>query len=352
MDSNYTYPAPATSRFTGSAWALFGITMLTELLGGLSLGIALPWLICWKERWIKQNTYINGRQLRFDGTGGRLFGKFLLWALLCVVTAGIYSIWARVNWIRWFAQYTHFADENVYAPAAGAAIPAGVAPAPVAPVPTASLPAAEGGRTYFCPKCGRPTTQKGKLCPDCDSAARAPERTYFCPNCGKPTSERGKLCPDCAGAAAPQPEERPAAFGSFGPEGHEPAYSPEPESYNPEPAPHTPEPEPYNPEPAPYTPAEEPAGGAVVKMASSFGARPVQEAPAPLYYCPRCGQPTDRPNTLCPNCVGDYMETQQLSEDEFTPLTEQPPRRTYFCPKCGRPTAQRGMLCDDCAAGR
>jgi len=67
----------------------------------ITLGIALPWIICIVIRWICRNTTIGGKQLAFKGTGGGLFGRYILWTLLTFITFGIFGYWAIRNYIRW-----------------------------------------------------------------------------------------------------------------------------------------------------------------------------------------------------------------------------------------------------------
>ncbi len=97
------------SKFTGGLLGLIGINLLTGLLSALTLGIAYPWLLCMKQRWIAKHTYIDGHQLVFDGTGGQLFGNYLLWILLTIVTLGIYSFWLEIKMKQWLVKHTHMA---------------------------------------------------------------------------------------------------------------------------------------------------------------------------------------------------------------------------------------------------
>lgn len=97
------------SSFTGGMWAYFGITLLSGLATLCSLGIAYPFMVCWKESWIASHTYVNGRKLRFDGNGMQLFGKYIIWLLLSIITFGIYYILCvAVRLEAWVTSHTHF----------------------------------------------------------------------------------------------------------------------------------------------------------------------------------------------------------------------------------------------------
>lgn len=58
-----------------------GIRLAISFFSALTLGIAHPWLVCWKEKWYADHTYIDGKQLRFEGSGSQLFVTWLLWLL-------------------------------------------------------------------------------------------------------------------------------------------------------------------------------------------------------------------------------------------------------------------------------
>lgn len=103
------YVSTQESQFTGRLLGLIGINLLTAVLSALTLGIAYPWLLCMKQRWIARHTYIDGRQLEFDGTGGQLIGNYLLWLLLTLVTLGIYSFWLEIKMKQWLVKHTHMA---------------------------------------------------------------------------------------------------------------------------------------------------------------------------------------------------------------------------------------------------
>ena len=98
------------SRFTGSLLGLIGINLLQGLIIFLTFGIAAPWAICIRQRWIARHTVIDGRQLIFDGTGGQLFGNYIKWFLLTIITCGIYSFWVAPRMYKWVASHIHAAN--------------------------------------------------------------------------------------------------------------------------------------------------------------------------------------------------------------------------------------------------
>lgn len=98
------------SHFDGGVLENLGINLVTGLVGMLTLGIALPWMICWKQKWVTKNTVIEGKRLAFDGTGGQLFGNYIKWFLLTLITLGIYGFWVAVRMHQWIAKHTYFAE--------------------------------------------------------------------------------------------------------------------------------------------------------------------------------------------------------------------------------------------------
>ena len=95
------------SKFTGGLLGLIGISILEILIITFTFGLAAPWAICMRERWIAEHTIIDGHQLVFDGTGGQLFGNYIKWFLLTIVTFGIYGLWLGINMKKWVVKHTH-----------------------------------------------------------------------------------------------------------------------------------------------------------------------------------------------------------------------------------------------------
>ena len=101
------YTPVRESKFNGSLLGLIGVNLLQVLLITITLGIAAPWAICMKERWIARHTVIDGQQLVFDGTGGQLFGNYIKWFLLTIITLGIYGFWLDIKMKQWLTKHTH-----------------------------------------------------------------------------------------------------------------------------------------------------------------------------------------------------------------------------------------------------
>ena len=102
------------SVFTGTLFGLLGVNLVTVFVTGITFGIAYPWIVCWKEAWLKEHTFICGRRLCFNGTGMQLIGSWLKWLLLSIVTFGIYSLWLPIKIEQWKVKHTCFADEARY----------------------------------------------------------------------------------------------------------------------------------------------------------------------------------------------------------------------------------------------
>lgn len=101
------------SRFTGGAFANFGVNFAVNFVGLITLGLAYPAMKCWQMRWECEHTYYDGKQLSFDGTGGQYFGLFIKTMLLSLITLGIYYILCgSVALEKWRTKHTHFAGEE------------------------------------------------------------------------------------------------------------------------------------------------------------------------------------------------------------------------------------------------
>lgn len=95
------------SKFTGTLWGLIGIYVLQFALTTLTLGLAAPWALCIKQRYLAKHTVIDGHRHTFDGTGAELFGTYIVWFLLLVVTLGIYGFWINIKMHKWMTSHTH-----------------------------------------------------------------------------------------------------------------------------------------------------------------------------------------------------------------------------------------------------
>lgn len=75
-------------KFDGGAATYWGTFLLAALVTLVTIGIAYPWALCMKQRWIAKHTIIDGRRLRFTAGGMNLFGHWLLWWLAAVRVEG------------------------------------------------------------------------------------------------------------------------------------------------------------------------------------------------------------------------------------------------------------------------
>ena len=102
--------SPTRSYFDGTGGQLFAQLLLTFFAGFITLGLAVPWMVCRIIRWKKSHTVIGGRRLAFTGTSGSLFGHAAVWGLLTVVTCGMYSFFLYAAFRRWELSHTVYAD--------------------------------------------------------------------------------------------------------------------------------------------------------------------------------------------------------------------------------------------------
>ena len=102
---------PNKSVFDGSGLELFIINLVGALICLVTIGLASPWVICYRIGWDRRHTVYNGRRLAFNGTGIQLFGKWIIWFLLTIVTCGLYSFVMGLKLEQWVLSHTTFADE-------------------------------------------------------------------------------------------------------------------------------------------------------------------------------------------------------------------------------------------------
>lgn len=102
---------PNKSVFDGSGLELFIINLVGALICLVTIGLASPWVICYRIGWDRRHTVYNGRRLAFNGTGIQLFGKWIVWFLLTIVTCGLYSFVMGLKLEQWVLSHTTFADE-------------------------------------------------------------------------------------------------------------------------------------------------------------------------------------------------------------------------------------------------
>ena len=96
--------------FDGNAFVWFFLWLGCFLLSLVTLGIAVPFTRCAKERWRAKHTVYDGRRLVFDGRAAELAGRWIGWLLLSVVTLGIYYLFVSVRMTKWLTSHTHLQD--------------------------------------------------------------------------------------------------------------------------------------------------------------------------------------------------------------------------------------------------
>ncbi len=95
-------------KFHGGASSWLGVSILSLLITVCTFGIAYPWALTMRQRWITNNTSIGGRRLQFTGSG---FGLIFLWIKIwffVVITFGIYLFWVMPKLQKWIVEHTEF----------------------------------------------------------------------------------------------------------------------------------------------------------------------------------------------------------------------------------------------------
>ena len=96
------------SEFKSSFFGRFLVKWVVTLGNLFSLGLAGPWLICFRQKYMCSHTYINGNRQRFDGKGRELCKKYYLWYFISIVTLGVYYPIMNLKIYAWFTEHTHF----------------------------------------------------------------------------------------------------------------------------------------------------------------------------------------------------------------------------------------------------
>ncbi len=99
------------SEFDGGLLGLIGVGIVTALITFFTLGLGMPWAVCYSERWYAKHTIIDNKRLMFRGTGGQLFGHYIKWFLLTIITLGIYGFWLTIKMKQFIVANTIF-EEN------------------------------------------------------------------------------------------------------------------------------------------------------------------------------------------------------------------------------------------------
>lgn len=105
-------PEKEASRYTGGAVVRKLISWVSFIVSLITLSLANPAMVCWKQRWECKHTYIDGKRLVFDGKATQLFGKYIIWILLSLVTLGIYLFWLSVKKKKWITKHTHIVTDE------------------------------------------------------------------------------------------------------------------------------------------------------------------------------------------------------------------------------------------------
>ena len=98
-----------SSAFCGVTMDYIRVVILQTILLIVTLGLAMPWVICMWGKWFFDNMVIDGKQVVFEGRGKKLFWYYLGWCILSIITLGVWGYWMAVRILKWEAEYTRFA---------------------------------------------------------------------------------------------------------------------------------------------------------------------------------------------------------------------------------------------------
>ena len=93
--------------FKGNPFVYDLVLIFAPVFTVLTLFLLKPFIMAWKNKYIKNRLIIDGRRMEFDGHGFQLWGRYLLWILLTCVTLGIYGFFVHIRLKKWVAKHTH-----------------------------------------------------------------------------------------------------------------------------------------------------------------------------------------------------------------------------------------------------
>ena len=102
--------ASGTFEFRGTGLSFFWLMVWTYVLTVITFGLFWPWAYTAQQKWIAENSFIDGKQLVFKGTGLGFFGTWLVIMIFIIITFGIYTPWAFCRIKRWQFNNLFFAD--------------------------------------------------------------------------------------------------------------------------------------------------------------------------------------------------------------------------------------------------
>ena len=95
------------SYFNGTLLEYFGIILISFLASFFTFGLAAPWAFCYRERWVAQHTYIEGRQLHFVGTALDLWLCLVKWTVFSILTLDLYGFVLPIRFQQWRVKNTY-----------------------------------------------------------------------------------------------------------------------------------------------------------------------------------------------------------------------------------------------------
>lgn len=98
------------SKFTSGLLGLLGVKIFMWVIILITCGLGTPWAVCIYQKWLADNTIIDGHHLSFDGDGVDLFVLFIKWLLMTIITLGIYGFWIGIRIRQWTTAHTHIKD--------------------------------------------------------------------------------------------------------------------------------------------------------------------------------------------------------------------------------------------------
>ena len=77
------------SKFTGNVFMFIWVNLVHLASIVFTAGLAMPWGLTYKERWMAKHTIIDNKQLEFYGSGTKLFIKKLAFSIIAAFLFGI-----------------------------------------------------------------------------------------------------------------------------------------------------------------------------------------------------------------------------------------------------------------------
>lgn len=107
------YDIRGESKFLPNLISNFTNNMISKLITIVTLGILYPYALCYRQKFVINNTLITGKRLKFIGEWKSLFKKYIYWYLYVIATFGIYAFVVNIKIKRWVSSNVTYLNDKI-----------------------------------------------------------------------------------------------------------------------------------------------------------------------------------------------------------------------------------------------